>query len=93
MSDGIEYEILQRVKSPGWVTTRGVLRDPSGEMDSKEYEEIETVMKRLRDEGKVVLWRLILENEEAELLAAARPDYPLDKELEQRGAWARAERY
>jgi len=93
MEESIEHEILGRLKSPGWVTSRGLLRDPAGELDPQEYAAIEAVMKKLASEGSVVLWRLKLQNEDSELLAVARPDYELDKELEQRGAWATAERY
>lgn len=93
MDESIEQEIMERIKSPGWVATRGVLRDPAGELDPTEYARIEAVMKQLAEKGLVTLWRLILQNDETVLLAAARPGYELDKELEQRGAWATAEPY
>jgi hypothetical protein len=93
MENNIELEILARIKSPGWVTSRGLLGDPTGQLDEQEYAQIESAMKKLAEQGVVVLWRLKLQNEEAELLTVARPGYELDKELEQRGAWATAVRY
>jgi hypothetical protein len=93
MSDAIEESILDRINSPGWVTTRGILRDPTGNLDTEEHARIEATMKSLKERGLIVLWNLITDNDEKPLLAAARPGYELDKELEQRGAWARAERY
>jgi hypothetical protein len=93
MDNSIEREILDRIKSPGWVTSRGLLRDPSGELDKEEYAQIEAVMKGLGEQGVVALWRLKLQNEDTELLAVARPDYELDRELEKRGAWAKAVKY
>lgn len=93
MEQDIERDIMERIQSPGWVTSRGLLRDPSGELNEEEYARIEAVMKKLGEQDVVVLWRLKLQNEEAELLAVARHGYELDKELEQRGAWATAERY
>ncbi len=92
MFDAVEHEILERVKSPGWVTTRAIVLDPSDPPNQEENDHIEAVMKKLADEGKVVLWRLKIENDDTPLLAAARPDYQLDKELEARQAWATAER-
>jgi hypothetical protein len=51
-------------------------------------------MKQLADEGHVRLWRLELEQEEGkELIAAAQPGLELDKDLEKRGAWAKAKPY
>jgi hypothetical protein len=93
MSDAIEESIMDRINSPGWVTTRGILRDPTGDLDSEEHARIEATMKSLKERGLVVLWNLIVDKDEKPLLAAARPGYELDKELEERGAWARAERY
>jgi hypothetical protein len=93
MEDSIEREIMERIKSPGWVTSRGLLRDPAGQLEEQEYAHIEAVMKRLGEQGVVVLWRLKLQNEDTELLSVARPGYELDKELEKRGAWAKAAKY
>jgi hypothetical protein len=90
MSDEIELRIMDRINAPGWVTTRGILLDPSGTLDEREHAEIEAAMKRLKEKGLVELWTLIVENDSRPLLAAARPGYHLDKELEQRGAWAKA---
>ncbi len=93
MEHDIEREIMDRIKSPGWVTSRGLLKDPTGQLDEQEYAQIEEVMKRLGEQGTVVLWRLKLQNEDTELLTVAKPGYELDKELEKRGAWAKAEKY
>jgi L-fucose isomerase-like protein len=93
MEEAIEKIILERVEKPGWLTTRAVQRDPRQESFENEVAQIEAVMKRLADKGLVTLWRLILEQEGVELLAAARPGLELDKDLEQRGAWAKAVRY
>jgi hypothetical protein len=92
MEDPIEKEIMERMKAPGWVTTRGVLLDPLGDKDNVEHQRIEEVMKRLKEEGRVVLWRLTVDRDGSVLLAASRPDYPLDEELRTRGAWAKAEK-
>jgi hypothetical protein len=93
MEDEIERSIMDRIKEPGWVTTRGILRDPVGELDSEEYRHIEAAMKRLHERGLVSLWKLTVQNDGAVLMTAARPDYQLDTELEERGGWAKAERY
>jgi hypothetical protein len=93
MDEQIEEIILDRINQPGWVATRGVLRDPRGQFPPEEIARVETVMKKLAEEGRVALWRLFIENEGAELLAAARPGLELDKDLEERGAWAKATRY
>ncbi len=93
MNKGIEEVIMDRIKGPGWVTTRGVLKDPSGQSNQEEVRSVEEAMKELAEKGLVKLWRLKLEYEDAVLLAAARPDLELDKDLEQRGAAAKAERY
>ena len=50
-------------------------------------------MKRLEEKGLVTLWRVKLEYQDTVLMAAARPTLELDKDLEQRGAAAKAERY
>lgn len=93
MSQNIEEDIMVRINFPGWVTTRGVLKDPSGQANEEDFTMVEEAMKRLAKKGLVTLWRLKLEYEDTELLAAARPDLELDKDLEQRGAAAKAERY
>ena len=93
MSKDLEEAILDRINGPGWVATRGVLRDPSGRSKEEDYARVEEAMKKLAEKGLVTLWRLVLENEPTTLLAAARPGLELDKELERRGAAAKAERY
>lgn len=93
MESEIEKKILDRIANPGWVTTRGVLTDPAGQADSEEYQMVQTTMQSLADKGVVTLWRLVLEADGVELMTAARPDLELDKDLERRGAWAKAVRY
>jgi len=87
----IEKLILDRIDSPGWVTTRGILLDPEGKSSAEEHRLVEQVMISLAERGQVTLWRLILQDGGENLLAAARPGLELDKDLEKRGAWARAE--
>ncbi len=93
MESDIEKKILDRIKNPGWVTTRGILLDPASPADSEESMNIQSVMRSLSNKGMVTLWRLILEADGTELMAAARPDLELDKDLDRRGAWAKAIRY
>ncbi len=92
MDNTIEQTILEKIDQPGWTATRGVLRDPSGKGTPEEYAEVEKVMRDLASQGKVRLWRLFLESDGGvEVMAASRLDLELDKDLEERGAWARAE--
>lgn len=93
MGKDVEETIMDRIHGPGWVTTRGVLKDPSGQSNQDEVRGVEDAMKRLAEKGLVILWRLKLEYEDAVLLAAARPGLELDRDLEERGAAAKAERY
>ncbi len=93
MSKSIEDTIMDRINGPGWVTTRGVLKDPSGQSNQEEVRGVEEAMKKLAERGLVTLWRLKLEYEDAVLLAAARPGLELDRDLEERGAAAKAEKY
>jgi hypothetical protein len=50
-------------------------------------------MRNLAERGLVRLWRLTVEHDGSKMMAAGRLDLELDKDLEQRGAWARAEPY
>jgi hypothetical protein len=93
MSHNFERMIVERLEKPGWVTTRGVLRDPTGQADPEDYVTVEEVMHDLASRGVAALWYLILDEGGVQVLAAARPDLELDKELQQRNAAARAERY
>ena len=93
MPQDFQKAIMQRMEQPGWVTTRGILRDPTGQAEAEDYLAVEETMKELAGEGLIVLWRLIVLEDGVEMLAAARPGLELDKDLEQRGAWAKAERY
>ncbi len=89
----IEKVILDRVQAPGWVTTRGVLRDPTGEMVEEESKKVENVMMSLANRNQVALWTLIMQDNGTELMVAARIGLELDKDLEARNAWARAVPY
>lgn len=90
-----EYErlILERINNPGWVTTRGILLDPTGEGAREDHLQVEEAMRNLEERGQVTLWKLILQDHGGELLTAARPGLELDRDLEERGAWATAVRY
>ncbi|MBI5251970.1 MAG: hypothetical protein HY912_20955 [Desulfomonile tiedjei] len=92
MGISLEEIIMERITGPGWVATRGVVRDPRS-ASSAEIEEAEQAMKNLAERGLVTLWRLILEHDGSQMLAAAKPGLQLDKDLEERGAWAKAELY
>lgn len=92
MDESVEQAILDKIKIPGWTTTRAVLQDSSDSVPEEEYRRVEEVMAGLAKQGKVTLWRLIYDDGNMELTAAAQPGFELDKELEERGAWARAER-
>lgn len=93
MVEHYEKLILERIDKPGWVTTRGILLDPAGVGAEEDHRQVEEAMKNLAEQGKVTLWRLILQDDAGELLTAARPDLELDRDLEERGAWATAVRY
>jgi hypothetical protein len=93
MPHNFERMIVERLEKPGWVTTRGVLRDPTGQADPDDYTSVEEVMHDLAAKGVAALWYLILDEGGVKVLAAARPDLELDKELKRRDAAARAERY
>ena len=90
-----DYEkvILERLTQPGWITTRGVLRDPTGQADPDDYQAVEEVMKEMAANGVITLWTLTLDVDERSVMAAVRPGMELDKELQQRNASAKAERY
>lgn len=92
MGDIIEEMILQRIKSPGWTTTRAMQHDPNEDPTPEELSRIEEVMTNLAKQGKVTLWRLVADHLTSELMAAAKPGLELDRELEERGAWAKAHR-
>ncbi len=93
MEKTLEQLVMERIDRPGWVSTRGILLDPAGDLNSEEHGRAEEAMKSLAERGLVTLWRLIIQDTEEELLAAARPGFELDKDLEERGAWAKAVRY
>jgi hypothetical protein len=93
VESAIENKILDRINNPGWVTIRGILIDPSSQSDSEEYLMIEHAMRSLAERGLVTLWRLVLEADGSELMAVSRPNLELDKDLENRGAWAKAFRH
>jgi hypothetical protein len=93
MPQDFEKFILDRLTQPGWITTRGVLRDPTGQADPDDYLAVEEVMREMAAKGIVTLWKLTLDEDGKSVMAAVRPGMELDKELEQRNATAKAERY
>ncbi|MEJ2716277.1 MAG: hypothetical protein P8182_03935 [Deltaproteobacteria bacterium] len=92
MGEDIEETILKRIKSPGWTTTRAIQQNPNEDPTPEELRRIEAAMVRLARQGKVTLWRLVPDHGASELMAAAEPSLELDRELEERGAWAKAHR-
>lgn len=84
--------ILERIAHPGWVTTRGVLRDPTGQADPDDYSALEDLMKEMAAKGEIALWTLTLDEDGKSVMAAVRPDLALDQELIRRNASAKAER-
>lgn len=86
----IEKAIMDRINAPGWVTTRGVLRDPSGQMADEESKKVEAVMRDLASKNLVTLWKLVMQDNGTELMVAARNGLALDQDLEARNAWAKA---
>jgi len=85
--------IMDRIARPGWVSTRGILMDPSGQLAPEHHQAVENAMKDLARRGLVSLWKLFIKDQTIEMMAASRPDLNLAEELEQRGAWATAVRY
>ncbi len=93
MEDNIEKAIMEKIQIPGWTASRGMLKDPTSETTQEEFRLIEDAMRSLAGQGKVRLWRLTMEQDGSEFMAAAKPDLELDKDLEERGAWAKAKPY
>ncbi|MBM4326878.1 MAG: hypothetical protein FJ118_06905 [Deltaproteobacteria bacterium] len=92
-NEELKKAVLIKLEGPGWTTARAVLAIVGGEMDESEMRRVEEAMLELAAEGKVELWRLILDEDKSEVLVAALPGMELDKELERRQAWAMAVRY
>ena len=90
MKENLEKAIMDKIEMPGWTASRGLVHDPTSEDCAEECRLIEDAMRSLAGRGKVRLWRLILNRDGSELMAAAKPDLELDKDLEERGAWAKA---
>ncbi|MFH0825165.1 MAG: hypothetical protein V2B18_20635 [Pseudomonadota bacterium] len=90
--EGIEDRIMEMLDRPGWVSVRGCVNPSSSPPTEEELRRVETVMYAVAKQGRAALWRLIIQDGAEELLAVARPDLELDKELEQRSAWAKAVR-
>ena len=93
MPHDYEKMILERMTQPGWVTTRGILGDPTGQADPEDYLELEELMKEMAANGAITLWTLTLDEDGSSVMAAVRPGIELDKELEARNAAAKAARY
>lgn len=92
MDDRLESTILKKIELAGWTTTRALLSEPSEEPSDEEVRRIEAAMANLANKGLATLWRLVPGSGAGELMAAVRPGFELDKDLEQRGAWATADR-
>jgi hypothetical protein len=92
VDDRLEHTILKKMELAGWTTTRALLDDPSEDPSEEEVRRIESAMANLSNKGLVTLWRLVPDSGAGELMAAVRPGFELDKDLEQRGAWAKAYR-
>jgi hypothetical protein len=92
LEDKLVQDILEKVEKAGWAATRAFLQVPAGDPSQEEIAVIEDAMRSLAKEGKVTLWRLVYTHEPFEFMVAAKPDMELDKELEQREAWATAHR-
>ena len=92
LEEDVTEAILDKIAHAGWAASRALLKNPLEEPTPEEVDTIEQAMKALAREGRVSLWRLEYKHEPLEFMAAARPDLQLDKELEERGAWATATR-
>jgi hypothetical protein len=91
--DELKKAVLTKLQGPGWTTARAVLAIVGSDIDEEETRRVEKAMRELAKEGKVILWKLILDADKSEMLVAALPALELDKELEKRQAWAKAVRY
>jgi phosphate-selective porin len=92
MQEQLEQAIRDKLKHASWAAMRALLADPSQEPAADEVRRIEDAMRCLAAKGEVVLWKLAYKYDSVQMMAVSRPDLDLGADLEQRGAWATAER-
>ncbi|MCA1959662.1 MAG: hypothetical protein LDL33_02615 [Desulfomonile sp.] len=92
MLEQLEQAIREKLKRAGWTAMRALLADPSEEPAEDEVRRIEDAMRSLAAKGEVALWKLTYKYDDLAMMAVSRPDMDLGADLEQRGAWATAER-
>ena len=92
MEAQLEQAIREKLKHAGWAAMRALLANPSEEPASDEVRRIEDAMRSLAERGEVALWKLTYKYDDVNMMAVSRPDLDLGADLEQRGAWATAER-
>jgi hypothetical protein len=92
LAEDLKQAVMEKIGHAGWAASRALLRNPAEEPSPEEIDAIEQAMKALAREGLVSLWRLEYKHEPISFMAVAKPDMELDKELEERGAWAVAVR-
>lgn len=92
MREQLEQAIREKLKHSGWAAMRALLADPSEEPAAEEVGRIEDAMRNLAARGEVTLWKLTYKYDDVNMMAVSRPDLDLSADLEQRGAWATAER-
>ena len=92
MQERLEQAIRDKLKHAGWAAMRALLADPSQDPATEEVDRIEDAMRGLAAKGEVALWKLTYKYDDLTMMAVSRPDLDLGADLEQRGAWATAER-
>jgi len=92
MEAQLEQAIREKLKHSAWAAMRALLANPSEEPAPDEVSRIEDAMRSLAARGEVALWKLTYKYEDVNMMAVSRPDLDLGADLEQRGAWATAER-
>jgi len=92
MLEQLEQAIRDKLKHAGWAAMRALLTDPSEHPAEDEVHRIEEAMRSLAAKGEVALWKLTYKYDDLSMMAVSRPDMDLGADLEQRGAWATAER-
>lgn len=92
MQENLESVILKKLEYTGWTTTRAVVLEAGEEPSAEDLQAAESVMREMAKKGSVTIWTLVPSSGAKELIAAAKPGLELDRELEERGAWATAKR-
>ncbi len=91
MDTDLEQQILKKLEGPGWTTARGVLMEPEDRDNAELHKAVERVMREMARKGALKLWKIKYKHEPLEMIAVSVPALQLDRELEERGAWAIAE--